>query len=126
AAISDAREAYAKGDLRERLARWHANVDVAFRGWNEAWLDPEFRAWDITEMLAYIRVPTLLVQGEKDQYGTGRQIIAAQDECYCPVEVALLPGVGHAPFREAPAATLAVTADFVNRLLKDHAEGVAA
>lgn len=126
AAIAEARDAYTTSDLRERLARWHANVDVAFRGWNDVWLSPEFRAWDISEMLAYIRVPILIVQGENDQYGTRRQVTLAQEECYCPVEVALLPDARHSPHKEAPAATLAAIADFVNRLLKDHAEGVAA
>ena len=58
------------GDLRAKLARWHADVDNAFRGWNDAWLDPDFRKWDITDELAYIRVPVLIVQGEDDQYGT--------------------------------------------------------
>ena len=126
AAIAEARDAYARGDLREKLARWHADVDNAFRGWNDAWLDPEFRKWDITEMLAYVRVPILIVQGTDDQYGTERQIAVAQEECYCPVEVALLPKVRHSPHRDAPEATLATIAGFVNRLLKDHAEGVAA
>ena len=62
--------------------------------------------WDITEYLAYIRVPILIVQGEDDQYGTVKQIEIAQQECYCPVEVALLPGARHSPQREAPEATL--------------------
>jgi pimeloyl-ACP methyl ester carboxylesterase len=92
-------------------------------GWNEAWLDPDFREWDITTELAYIRVPILIVQGENDQYGTTKQIEVAQEECYCPVEVALLPGVQHAPHREAPDALLRVTADFADRLLRDHQEG---
>jgi pimeloyl-ACP methyl ester carboxylesterase len=126
AAIAEARKAYANTDLREKLARWHADVDNAFRGWNDAWLDPAFRQWDITEMLAYIRVPILIVQGAGDQYGTERQIAVAQEECYCPVEVALLPDARHAPHKESPDVTLAAIAAFVNRLLKDHAEGVAA
>jgi alpha-beta hydrolase superfamily lysophospholipase len=68
-------------------------------------------------------VPVLIVQGEDDHYGTKRQIEIAQDECYCPVEVAMLPGVKHAPHREAEEKTLAITAEFCNRLLRDHAEG---
>jgi pimeloyl-ACP methyl ester carboxylesterase len=58
----------------------------------------------------------LIVQGEDDQYGTVKQIEAAQAECYCPVEVALLPGARHAPQREAPDATLTVISDFVARV----------
>ena len=83
-----------------RAARqYHPNVDVAFRGWNDVWLDNDFRQWDISEELAYIRVPILIVQGEDDQYGTLRQIEIANEECYCPVEVALLPGEASAASR---------------------------
>jgi pimeloyl-ACP methyl ester carboxylesterase len=117
ASIEEARKAYETGDLRQRLARWHADVDNAFKGWNGAWLDPGFRQWDITEFLAYIRVPTLIVQGEDDQYGTLKQIEVAQQDCYCPVEVALVPGARHSPQRDKPEATLQAIADFVARVL---------
>jgi pimeloyl-ACP methyl ester carboxylesterase len=123
AEIARAKTAYDTTDLRTRLARWHAHVDNAFRGWNDAWLDPDFRKWDITESLAYIRVPMLIVQGVDDQYGTTKQIEAAERECYCPVEVALLPGVKHSPHREAPDVLLKAAGDFANRLLRDHQEG---
>ena len=118
ASIVEAKKAYQAGDLRARLSRWHSNVDNAFYGWNDAWLDPEFRKWDITEYLAYIRVPVMIVQGEDDQYGTAKQIDVARDECYCPVEVALLPGARHSPQREAPEATLKAIAAFVGRVLQ--------
>jgi pimeloyl-ACP methyl ester carboxylesterase len=120
-AIEEARKAYETTDLRARLARWHADVDSAFLGWNGAWLDPDFRDWNITEQLAYIRVPMLIVQGEGDQYGTVKQIEAAQQECYCPVEVALLPDAKHAPQREAPEMTLNVISDFVTRVMQANA-----
>lgn len=121
--IAAAKQAYESTDLREKLARWHKNVDVAFRGWNEAWLDPEFRKWDISDSLAYIRVPVQIVQGEADQYGTLRQVEIAREECYCPVDVTILPGIGHAPHREAPNRTLIAVSDFVNRILHLHGEG---
>jgi pimeloyl-ACP methyl ester carboxylesterase len=123
AEIRRAREAFAAGPLREKLKRWHADVDCAFRSWSEPWLDPQFRKWDITEALGYIRVPMLIVQGEKDQYGTLGQVETAQEECFCPVEAAVLPGIRHDPCREAPELTLKTVADFINRLLRDHHEG---
>lgn len=122
ASIADARRAYAETDLRERLAKYHADVDNAFRGWNDVWLDPAFRSWDITEALAYVRVPILIIQGEQDQYGTTRQIEVAQEECYCPVEVALLRDARHSPYREAADATLGATVAFADRILRVHAE----
>jgi pimeloyl-ACP methyl ester carboxylesterase len=123
AEIERARAAFASGALREKLARWHADVDCAFRSWSEPWLDPEFRNWDVTEALGYIRVPILIVQGENDQYGTLRQVDTAKAECSCPVESVILPEVRHDPCREAPAQTLTAIAGFINRLLRDHGEG---
>jgi len=123
AEIARTRAAFEAGPLRAKLARWHADPDNAFHSWCGPWLDPEFRKWDLSDALAHIRVPILIVQGENDQYGTMRQIEVAQQECYCPVDVALLPNTRHAPHREAPEATLRAVSDFVNRLLRQHHEG---
>src|SRR6266478_8130143 len=123
AEIERTRAAFEAGALRAKLARWHADPDNAFHSWCGPWLDPEFRKWDLSDALAHIRVPVLIVQGENDQYGTVRQIEVAQQECYCPVDVALLANTRHAPHREAPEATLRAISDFVNRLLREHHEG---
>jgi pimeloyl-ACP methyl ester carboxylesterase len=123
AEIRRAREEFATGALRERLKRWHADVDGTFHSWAEPWLDPEFEKWDITEVLGYIRVPILVVQGADDQYGTLRQVETVRQECFCPVEVAVLPGARHSPYRDAPDMTLQAAAGFINRLLRDHHEG---
>jgi pimeloyl-ACP methyl ester carboxylesterase len=123
AEIRRAREAFQSGDLREKLRRWHADVDCAFLSWNGPWLDPGFEKWNITDALGYIRVPVQVVQGADDQYGTLRQVEAVSEECYCPVETAILPGVRHAPHREAPDRLLEAVTGFITRLLHDHHEG---
>jgi pimeloyl-ACP methyl ester carboxylesterase len=122
AEIRRARKSFDTGALRERLKPYHADVDTAFRSWNEPWLHPDFQKWDITEALGYIRVPVLIVQGENDQYGTLKQIEVARQECFCPVDAVVLPGVRHIPYREAPELTLNSVAEFINRLLRDHHE----
>ena len=122
AEIRKARKAYETTDLRARLARHHADVDAAFRGWNEAWLDPEFATFDTTDALAYIRVPVLVMQGSADPYGTLAQVRVVEEECYCPVETVVLPGVGHAPHREKPDETLAAIAAFTDRIF--HGDGL--
>ena len=122
--IAKTRKAYETTGLKAKLARWHKDVDNAFYGWNGAWLDPKFRDWDISEYLAYIRVPVAIVQGTRDQYGTMRQVEIAQQECYCPVDVAVIANAGHSPHREAPEQTLAAIADFAAAALR--ADGVLA
>lgn len=125
ASVAKVRDQYRTGDLRDRLARYHGDVDVAFRGWNDAWLDPKFRAWDIRDAVGYIRVPILIVQGSADEFGTRAQITAAEEEAYCPVEVIWLEGVNHAPYLDAPDQTLAAAADFATTLFTTFGEGAA-
>ena len=121
ASIAEIRTAYETSGLKAKLARWHTDVDNAFYGWNDAWLDPAFRDWDISEYLAYIRVPVAILQGVDDQYGTMRQVEMARDQCYCPVEVTEIPAAGHQPHREAPQATLRAISEFANAVLgADH------
>jgi len=124
ASIAEIKTDYEQTELRTKLARWHSDVDNAFYGWNGAWLDPAFRAWDISDVLAYVRVPILIVQGADDHYGTLRQIEIAQEECYCPVDVEIIPGAAHSPHREAAEVTLGALSGFVNRILQVHGEGV--
>ncbi|KRP94570.1 alpha/beta hydrolase [Bradyrhizobium yuanmingense] len=106
-------------DLKTKLARWHKDVDNAFYGWNGAWLDPDFRDWDISEYLAYIRVPVMIVQGVDDQYGTPRQAEIAQEECYCPVDLKIIAAAAHSPHREAPVPTLDAIMQFAKAALRD-------
>jgi pimeloyl-ACP methyl ester carboxylesterase len=120
--IRRTRDEFASGDLREKLMRWHADVDIAFRSWVEPWLNPDFKSWDITDALGYIRVPILVIQGADDEYGTLKQVEAVQQECYCPVETQIVPRAGHSLYRDAPEATLNASSAFINRLLRDHHE----
>ncbi|MEM7507032.1 MAG: alpha/beta hydrolase [Pseudomonadota bacterium] len=121
AEVARARTAFETGDLRQRLARYHADPDAAFRGWNDAWLDPDFRAWDITDSLHHIRVPVLAVQGRDDPYGTRAQTETLIERVQSPVETSLPRECGHAPHLEQPDATLAEIAAFTARL--DRIEG---
>jgi pimeloyl-ACP methyl ester carboxylesterase len=120
ASIAGIRKTYETTDLRAKLARWHRSVDNAFYGWNDAWLDPDFRRWDISEYLAYIRVPVAILQGADDQYGTIRQIEIAKEECYCPVDVTVISGAGHSPHREVPELTLVTISEFARHILIVH------
>jgi len=102
ASIAKAAEMYRTGDLRAKLARYHGDVDGAFWGWNRAWLDPEFRRWNIEAYLPAIDMPILIVQGDADEYGTLAQVDAISRQVSGPVETFIVPGAGHAPHRTHP------------------------
>jgi pimeloyl-ACP methyl ester carboxylesterase len=106
-------ETYETGDLRQRLARYHRDADMAFRGWNDAWLDPRFRTFDITGFLPNIRVPVLALQGADDPYGTEEQLKVFAAHVRAPIEVRLIPGAKHSPHLEAKEETLRVIEGFI-------------
>jgi pimeloyl-ACP methyl ester carboxylesterase len=115
--IAGIKQSYEQGELRQRLARYHRDVDVAFRGWNDAWLDPRFRAFDITDQIGRIRVPVLALQGADDPYGTPEQLRVLERAATCPVETRLIAGARHAPHLEAKHATLAAIVPFARSVL---------
>ncbi len=112
ASIAAAKEAYRTSDLRARLGRYHRDVDGAFRGWNDIWLDPEFRAWNIEDYLPAITWPVLVIQGEDDEYGTPAQLDAIREKVAGTVETLLLKDCKHSPHRDQPDATLAAMTRF--------------
>lgn len=117
ASIARMTEVYRTTGLRGRLARHHGeNTETAFRGWNDVWLRPEFRAWNIEDVLPQIEVPMLILQGEEDEYGTWRQVEAIERQSGGPVEGVAIPDCGHAPHREQPERTLREMADFIGKL----------
>jgi pimeloyl-ACP methyl ester carboxylesterase len=116
ASIEAAREAWATTDLRARLARYHDDPEGAFRGWNDAWLLPGFRLWNIEEYLPAIAAPLLLVQGKDDEYGTMAQLDAIEARVAGPVERLELEDCRHAPHRDRPDAVLAAIGAFLARL----------
>jgi pimeloyl-ACP methyl ester carboxylesterase len=109
--IEDARDAYAAGGLRSRLARYHDDVDTAFWQWNDIWLDPAFRAFDIRAECRRIQAPLLAIQGADDPYGTLAQI----DEIVPagPMRREVLAQCGHSPHKDQPEAVKDLVARFL-------------
>lgn len=115
--IEAARQAFLHGDLRERLARHHREgTDDAFRGWCDAWLDPEFEHWTIEEDLARVNVPLLVVQGRDDAYGTLRQVEVIAERTAGPCRTLVLDDCGHSPHRDRARATTGAIVRFLEGL----------
>jgi pimeloyl-ACP methyl ester carboxylesterase len=102
--------------LRQKLAKHHTDVDHTFLGWAEVWLDPGFRAWNLTGYLPEVSVPVLVIQGEDDGYGTLAQVDAVCAGVSGPCERVVLAACGHVPPRDRPEATLEAIVRFVKML----------
>ncbi len=114
--IAAAKTAYETTDLRSRLARYHDSPDDAFWGWNDIWLRPAFRAWNIEALVPRIATPLLVIQGEDDEYGTRAHVDAIARLARVPCEVQMLADCRHSPYRDQPQTTLQLISAFTARL----------
>lgn len=113
--ITAAKISYETTNLRARLNCYHAHVDETFWAWNNVWLNPEFRNWNIESYLDTIRCPVLCIQGAEDEYGTRAQVDSIVAKV-ANTELLMLPQCGHSPHRDQREATLAKMVQFVARL----------
>ena len=93
------------------------NVDNAFYGWANVWLDPEFSNWNIESTLPKISVPQLIIQGNEDEYGTEAQVDAISKKSGNSVETHFLKNCGHSPHRDQELKTLKIMKLFIGKLL---------
>lgn len=120
AEIAAADKAFRTTNLKSRMAKYHRDPENAFRGWNDAWLDPDFESWNVEHVIGGFRVPALALQGRQDQYGTLAQIETVKARSPAPAEILVIEDCRHSPHLDQPEAVLAAVSKFTARL-KQHA-----
>ena len=113
--IAQAKVTFQTTDLAQKLARYHDDPVSTFLGWNDIWLHPQFRRWNIESSLPGITCPVLLIQGADDQYGTLAQIETIARQVRGPAEQLILPDCAHSPHVDQKEATLEAIARFARR-----------
>ncbi len=113
--IAAAKVNFQTTNFREKLARYHEHVDETFWGWNDIWLDPAFRSWNIESYLETIRCPVLCIQGEQDEYGTPEQVKTIHSRVP-DTELVMLADCRHSPHRDQPGKTLEAVESFVKKI----------
>lgn len=95
-----------KDILISKFRKYHGEKAAnLFDAWANTWTAPEFKPWSIQKELSGITCPLLLLQGEKDEYGSLKQLEGIQ--AVVPhAEISLLPGVGHSPHSDEAAIPL--------------------
>jgi len=116
AGIREARQAWESTDLPKKLGRYHHDqTQRVFFDWNDTWLSPAFRDWNIESNLANIRCPVLAIQGEDDEYATMRQIDAIAERIP-GTQLLKLPACGHSPHRDQEVAVIAALNEFIGKI----------
>lgn len=115
-AIKKTTKKYEFGNLKERLQKYHKNVDIAFYGWSRAWLDPRFEDWDISSVIENIKCPILVIQGDNDPYGTLLQVQTLEKNSKTPLQKLIINECGHNPFVEKFEIVINSINSFINTI----------
>jgi pimeloyl-ACP methyl ester carboxylesterase len=116
--IAAAKQAFESTDLAQKLARHHRDPVKTFYGWNDIWLAPAFRSWNIERFLPAIQCPLLAIQGQEDEYGSMAQVDAIARQAGGSVQLLKLARCGHSPQRDQAEAAAGAIVDFVKRCCK--------
>lgn len=115
--IREAAHSYRTTDLKSRLEKYHGeNTEQLFWAWASTWVKEEFRNWNIEHFLPLIKCPSLIIQGDKDQYGTELQVDRIVSQVSGKAIKLFLPGIDHTPHKTAPDNILSVSAAFIKKL----------
>lgn len=95
------------------LARSHAAPAEIFEAWSGVWVSDPFQEWDIAPLLGAIGCPTIIGQGDADEYAPPSHAAAIALAIGSNAECRLLPGLGHLLHHQDPEAVIALVAEFV-------------
>ena len=117
--IREAVNAYHTTNLKEKLQKYHGDkTNGVFDAWTKTWLSDEYRSWNIEHFLPQIKCPALIIQGEKDEYGTLEQVNKIVNQVGGLAGKMIIPSVGHTPHKEAADVVLEQSAAFINKMIK--------
>ncbi len=115
-------ERYTKTDFRERLARYHREkTEALFAAWHETWLAEEFRNWNITGELRFLKSPVLVIQGEEDDFGTPEQATSIQYAVGGVCQTVFIPSCGHFPHHEKRESVVSTACEFLKEISREKA-----
>lgn len=113
--IQDVVAQYKKNKFANKLEQYHGKkADDLFWAWADTWLNPSFRAWNITYLLPQITCPVLLLQGKKDEYATDKHLHLIVKEIGSSASGILLEDCGHSPHIQSKGLMLNYFVKFIH------------
>lgn len=113
AGILPAIEAYDLGKL-DGLKKYHGDkTETLFYNWARTWLSDEYLNWNIESYLPNIQAPSLIIQGEDDQYGTEAQVDGIVNQVAGKSTKRMLKNCGHMPHLECKEEVISLIEKFI-------------
>jgi len=113
--VRKAREAYRSSDLKDKLQKYHSDPDAVFGAFAGPWMAEGAPPDAVERYLKNITCPTLVLQGDRDEYGSPKQSEILSQHLPNARSV-LVSNCGHTPHREHPQMVL----DEIRAFLSGH------
>lgn len=112
--IKEAQKLYESTNLKEKLFKYHGTkTEMVFNMWVNTWLSETYQSWNIEKYLSLITCPSLIIQGELDEYGTLQQVNSIINQTKGDAQALIIPNIGHSPHKEAPDIVVNAIKDFI-------------
>ena len=105
--------AYPGSKLQERLAHYHQQPDEVFSSWTQWATTLGKEVFPLKEFLPRITCPVLVLQGDRDEFGTTPQLAALQASIP-NLEHESYPDTGHLPHKEQTDRVLHRVSQFLS------------
>jgi pimeloyl-ACP methyl ester carboxylesterase len=85
-------------DIIQGLQKYHGDkAEKLFNNWYNLWSGNKIKDWSIEHDLKNIKAPTMIIQGDNDNYGSKMQITKIVENINTITETFLLNDCGHIP-----------------------------
>jgi pimeloyl-ACP methyl ester carboxylesterase len=113
-------ELYGTSDLKAKLEKYHGNnTEALFWAWANTWTNENYRDWSIEYLLPLIKCPTLIIQGEFDEYGSLVQVDKISEQVSGSATRLVIPNLMHTPHKDDPQLVLEQTSMFINQIVEN-------
>lgn len=118
AGVQEVVQIYQTTNFKEKLARYHGDKTASvFSSWADTWLADWFQEWNLSHYLPSIAIPSLIIQGEEDQFATAQHAMDIAAGIGQNAKLYFLEHCGHSPHVQAKEVLLSSAADFIGEQL---------
>ena len=90
-----------KEELIGRLEKYHGEkTEALFHAWSDTWLDSDFKKWNIEDELSHIKCPSLIIQGDRDEYASSKHVVRICKAIGPHSRALIMNDAGHFPHKE--------------------------
>lgn len=105
-------------EITSLLEKYHGEkTKQLFGTWSEIWTGISVEEWNIEHLLGNVTSPTLIIQGNDDNYATEEQVVRIARGISGLYEIFMVDDCGHFPHKEVPGGIIHKVDSFLKNFI---------